>query len=414
MPLTSEQQKFSELFAQKLRAKVDQQKIPLPPGDESKIAMQFVLSLIEYKELLTNNPLMITQRKGELTWSEPRADLLQQLAKKLDQIFAPVGGIKPAESSAFWSGEALQQAVEYGLDFGHTIPGFVINQVHQSLIDIFMPKAYTQDGQLDTAINVGMWDALSQLYAEGTLGDAHVFLVDGETSAQSIFWNSELQQLRQKQQRGDVSHIYLHTLKVDVLKKYRQLLTEKKACDPKNTTQLGAINEKISLLLKNKNNWSSANLDSSAEFKLKTSGFEPNAHLAVHYQTLKNTARQFKELLRKTLASKTVTHKSTKEPSNDNLAKAQSTEYPLIKDLEKKLAAILDKSDTTPPIHTMLALKSLQTDVLAKIPITEKNADLPRKEQLQKFLHTVNQKIKEQQPLSDEQNLDNTSKFLRS
>ena len=203
-----------------------------------------------------------------------------------------MGGIKPKDASAYWSGPAVKRAADFGTDFASTIPGFVVNEVSQSLQETFMKQAYKPDGQLDTAANLAMWDALSKLYAEGTIQDAHVFLVDGETSQQSIFWNTELETLRKRQATGQVHQIFIHSLTPEALEIYRILIERKKHAAP-HSGEFADIEKDIDKHLKNQSNWSSTDLDSSKNFKLKISGFtEP--YKTVTYQTLKDATQRFK------------------------------------------------------------------------------------------------------------------------
>jgi hypothetical protein len=104
----------------------------------------------------------------------------------------PVGGCGPAKRSAFFSGSELQKAIPFlGVNLGSTVPGFVLNQVEASMVETFFPK-HIKGNIVETSGYIGLWAALSELYAKGTANDAHLFLIKGETSYQSIFWNTEL------------------------------------------------------------------------------------------------------------------------------------------------------------------------------------------------------------------------------
>ena len=256
------------------------------------IAHQFIEALIAVKQKISEDEHSFRSIRGETSWSSSRAAIISNFAEELDRIFSPVGGIKPKDASAYWSGPAVKRAADFGTDFASTIPGFVVNEVSQSLQETFMKQAYKPDGQLDTAANLAMWDALSKLYAEGTIQDAHVFLVDGETSEQSIFWNTELETLRKRQATGQVHQIFIHSLTPEALEIYRILIERKKHAAP-HSGEFADIEKDIDKHLKNQSNWSSTDLDSSKNFKLKISGFtEP--YKTVTYQTLKDATQRFK------------------------------------------------------------------------------------------------------------------------
>ena len=292
MLLTAAQREFQVLFAGRLRAKADEKGVPLEPGKEEIIARQFIVALIEVKQKISEDERSFQSIRGETSWSSSRAAIISRFAETLDEIFSPVGGIKPKDASAYWSGPAVRRAADFGTDFASTIPGFVVNEVSRSLQETFMQQAYKPDGHIDTAANLAMWDAMSKIYAEGTIQDAHVFLVDGETSQQSIFWNTELETLRKRQATGQVHQIFIHSLTPEALEKYRMLVERKKGATTESG-ELANIAKEIDKHLKTESNWSSTNLDSSQEFKLKISGLtEP--HKTVTYQTLKEIAQRFK------------------------------------------------------------------------------------------------------------------------
>lgn len=293
MASTVEQDSFKANFADKLREKIEHDGLGVRPGIEKEIAEHFVNALMEFKSKLEADFKTHQQVKGEVSWSVERQRIIADFAVNLDNVFAAIGGIKPKESSAFWSGRGVKRAEEFGVDFASTIPGFIVNQVSSALKDIFTKKAYSADGLVDTATFIGMWEAMSKLYAEGTFADAHIFLVDGETSQQSVLWNTELHTLRQRQEQGEVSKIWIHTLSPEVLKEYQSLLKEKDALG-KDHESLKLMDNKIERLLKNENNWVKSELDDSATFKLKISGFtEP--YKTVSYQDLKSAGRLVKQ-----------------------------------------------------------------------------------------------------------------------
>lgn len=293
--LSKEQEAFKQIFADSLRAKVDSTEVYLETGGELQIADEFIHALIEFKSALANNIEARMLNKGELSWSEQREKIISDFSKKLDHVFEKVGGIKPENNSAYWSGAGVQRAKEFGLDFEKTIPGFVINKIQAALQETFTKRSYLPDGALDTATNVGMWDSMSKLYAEGTISDANVFLVDGETSQHSIFWNTELQTLRKRQQTGEVKEIFIHTLNDEPLLKYRALTEQKKGKEPSSNEFL-EIEKQIEALLKIGSNWSKEKIDDSNVFKLKTSG-SADPHKKIDYQEIKSYASKFKQQL---------------------------------------------------------------------------------------------------------------------
>jgi hypothetical protein len=285
---------FQALLAQRIREKVDVEGVALVEHAEDTLAENFVSLLIELKGALSQNDSNYHQIQGETAWSTERERIILNFANQLDTVFAPIGGINPGAASAYWSGEGRLRAETFGKDFGNTIPGFVINQVSTSLQDVFTPQAYTASGALDTATNIAMWDGMSRLYARNTKESAHVFLVDGETSHCSVFWNTELATLREQQAQGIVKEIVLHTLTKETLISYKELLQQEKAAT--NADDKKVIREGINQLLQTPSSWENVALDDSSNFRLKTSGFS-DTHRSVSFQSLKKIASVFKNTL---------------------------------------------------------------------------------------------------------------------
>ena len=141
MPSDAEVLIFVELFAKELREKMDvlaDQGIKLEIGQERLMAKQLVDALIEFKYNLSiaveKREIKPHQKGGLILWEEKKEQLVSDLAKKLDAIFSPIGGVRPGVSSVFFSGTALQKSIpKLGVNLGSTIPGFIFNKVEHIL-----------------------------------------------------------------------------------------------------------------------------------------------------------------------------------------------------------------------------------------------------------------------------------------
>ena len=349
MALSSEQEAFRKIFADNLRQKITADGIFVEPDIEHDISEKFIHALVEFKEELRADFRTHQKTRGEMSWSIEREKCIADFAAKLNTIFAPIGGIKPQAASAFWSGKGVVRAAEFGTDFANTIPGFVINQVHGALHETFTKKAYTHDDLLDTATNVGMWEAMSKLYAEGTIDDAHIFLIDGETSQQSVLWSTELNTLRQRQATGEVSEIWVHTLTNEALLDYHALANQKKNIDPTDTKALESVDKKINALLKHESCWTKSQLDNSTALKLKISGFS-DPHHTVNYQTIKSATNKWKQFSAKMKESE------------------ESSDVPVVEKHEKPLSKIDELiADGSNPRLALMQLKMLKHQVQADL-----------------------------------------------
>lgn len=264
MPFTAEQETFKTLLAIELRDRLTLAGL-FPSRDMvDKVAANFINALIEYRAEMESNSRNYHSIQGKLTWTEEREKINEKFSSILEQIFAPIGGINPKDRAVFWSGSGVIMAREAGEEIGQTIPGFVLNQLTTSMQEVFFPRAYTKEGHLDTAANLGMWDALSRIYAKGSEADAYVCLIDGETEGTSIFWNTELNTLRQRQAQGLINNIYVLTLTPAALSQYVSLKEQQKlvnGTEDQKITATAAINKQITDLTKNKSNWNKSNLD---------------------------------------------------------------------------------------------------------------------------------------------------------
>ncbi len=307
MPTEEAKIKFTEMFAGELQALAEHKS----PSIISDIAKQFVDSLIQLKEKLKRDPGTHTvSPQGEIVWSENRNQIISDFALKLSKIFEPVGGLNPSEASAFWSGNGVHRAREHGTSILQTIPGFVIDKVDCALKEVFTPNAYQRkDGALDTAAHLALWAALSRLYAKGTNNDAHVFLVEGATSNQSVFWNTELQTLRERQKEGEVNKIFLHTLHQELVSFYHEFLDCKQqvqkveSISPEVSERkkglMKATERDLQTFLKDEDNWTTVELLDADNFSLITSGRAEEVK-TVKIATLKRMASRFEHTLKQT------------------------------------------------------------------------------------------------------------------
>lgn len=242
---------FKNKLSVELSQKITESGLIVTKEAIEKIANDFTDALIDFKMdiALDENNMMIL--KGEVAWAPSRERSINAFSTKLNEIFKPIGGITPGEKSAFWSREGKVQAQLAGENLEKTIVGFLLEKIDNELTSTFTPKAHKdlsrgnddfldkpiiqsiKESPLSIATKMGLWNAVSKLYAQGTKGDAHIYLIDGSTSAQSVFWNTELQELQLKKQHGEIKDIFLHTLKEDKLTEYRSLFAEKKTMTEK-------------------------------------------------------------------------------------------------------------------------------------------------------------------------------------
>jgi hypothetical protein len=348
---------FKKAFADKLSLKLEEMGKVLPSDVINKMSDDFIEAVIDFKLKVAadrqdekpkqkddvNDPKKVEASmiivKGEVAWTPSRQALIDKLASKFDEILKPIGGITPGERAAFWSQQGKVQAQRAGVNLESTVAGYLLEQIGNELTSTFTPSAYKSsptkeeeslelDSPLSTATNIGIWNAISKVYAQGTEGDTHVYLVDGSTSYQSVFWNTELQELRLMQQRGEIKEIYLHTLKKDKLTEYESLNADKTAMvaahkeqyqtqvqqlsasgmrEPDKEAILAgtkavqkdreqALAQKAQKILEDPNSWEKAPLADS-KLKIKTSGFtgdrtkEPD----VKYSTIVDAAARWKD-----------------------------------------------------------------------------------------------------------------------
>lgn len=315
---------FKKAFSDKLSIKLKETGKVLPKDVISKMSDDFVNAIIDFKLKIAADETSMIIVKGEVAWSPSRDRLISVMSSKLDEIFKPIGGIHPGEQAAFWSQQGKVQAQLAGQNLESTIAGFLLEQIGNELNSTFTPNAYKTtttkqenefldiktikdsviESPLSTATNIGIWNAISKLYAQGTEGDTHVYLVDGSTSYQSVFWNTELQQLRLMQRSGEIKEIFLHTLKEDKLTEYNALIADKTTMVAAHKEQYVEQAQKLSLsglkdtdkkailagtkalqeeqeqkiakkaqgVLENANNWDMQPL-ADAKLKIKISGF---------------------------------------------------------------------------------------------------------------------------------------------
>lgn len=270
MSYTREQLELKTQMVDAIFAKLAKDGRRLAPATIEQIAHDFILSYLHFREEIGRFDGAHTKHEGEIIWTEKRSELITEFAESLNLIFAPLGGFNPGDASAYWSGLGLKRAEEFGIDFAKTLPGFIINRIHPSLKSTLTSAAYHADDDIDTSTDMGLWEAMSALYARETTGEANIFLVDGITSQYSILWNTELHTLRSLQMAGTVSNIWVHTLKPEHLTRYHSLLELKKT-----TTELwitDALDRQISRLLKNTDNWTKEDINTSRTLGLKVSG----------------------------------------------------------------------------------------------------------------------------------------------
>jgi hypothetical protein len=61
----------------------------------------------------------------------------------------------------------------------------------------------------DWAASLAIWSMMSAKFAEGAVGDIHVFVTEG-FAANKVFWNDELPEMRKRQAAGLINKIYIH------------------------------------------------------------------------------------------------------------------------------------------------------------------------------------------------------------
>jgi hypothetical protein len=271
-PGEQDKAKFIEHFQNKLFIKLEQEGITMDAVAVRAMAEKFTNALIKFRKEIHDSPDLYKIIKGEIAWSAGRQEKVAAFSRELDDIFKSIGGIKPEKSAAFWSGAGKIRANEFGVVIGETIPGFIINEVETLLLEIFAPHTHKVGGEVDTGVDIGLWEALSQLYSEGTLGDAHIFLINGETSMQSIFWNTELFTLRLQQQKGTVGSIFVHTLTPTAFLEFKSLVQVKNQSE-------------IEKLLKDEGNWQTKPLEACQDMRLKVSGSDAD-HKTVKLSTI--------------------------------------------------------------------------------------------------------------------------------
>lgn len=212
-----------------------------------------------------------------------------------------------------------------GTNLEKTLAGFLMEKTDDLFRTVFAPNAHLKtdgseslgDGDykyetqqpLASSVHIGAWNALSKSYARGAGSDAHIYLLDGMTRSQSVFWNTELIELRQKQQNNEIKDIFLHTMKDGKLEQYKLMETALKTAKDSNLREYsaqesqlhkhnmpqqdrelilkgikeahkseeGKLQDKMDGLLKNPDNWTATRFDAS-KFKIQvTTTNEPKA-----------------------------------------------------------------------------------------------------------------------------------------
>lgn len=283
--LTEPQTVLKNQFANYMREKAEKNKIQLEVGKEYIISEKFLELLIQLKKTLENGKYF-SSTNSNIMWTTAGEEIIIDLSRKLATLFSPIGGCGPNDKSAYWCSNARKQAEEFGKDFANTPLGSFIDHAMPAIQRIFTPNT---EGKLEKAFVFFIWSALSKLYAEGTINDAYIFLIDGEVSCHSIFWNVELFVLRKRQHAGDVNQLYLYILTPEALQKYQLLLKKKKECELipcSNEDQ--TITNQINDLLKEQASWHYQLLDISPYFKIRT-----NSSKTISFKSLKEYARHF-------------------------------------------------------------------------------------------------------------------------
>ena len=246
---------------------------------------------------------------GETAWSPERSAIIERFSDRIGKVFEPIGGMNPGTTATFWSGPSVKGAAQTGLDFAKTLPGRVINKVEGPLIKAFAENAF-KGNKLDTGLIIGLWEAMSIQYAQGSKGDVHLYLLDGITSVNSVFWNRELPKLREGQQNGLIGEIYIHTLQPQKLVLYderKARVREEKAKDADEST-LKKLEKQAQDVLIRPEAWTTGEkFEVSKAFALKTSGTDPSKLSTVRNKKLLEVRDKFLSLLR----SRSLTTDST-------------------------------------------------------------------------------------------------------
>lgn len=210
-PTKEDKEAFAEQFKKNLREKIQ--------GDEkykeyhnvtddvlTKMALQFVDVMVTFKKEYDSNPELQTKdprtkhstQGWELAaWTPESSAAASNMSAELDKIFEPIGGVKTGDNkSAFWSGEVAKkksQEQKERVSLETTLPGFMMDTMYGSIKEVCFAN--------DNLAQMTLWNALSKSYAKGATGDVDLYLVDGVTGSQTVFWGTELGELRKKTSR---------------------------------------------------------------------------------------------------------------------------------------------------------------------------------------------------------------------
>ena len=285
----------------------------LTPATQTRIAEDFLKIMFAFKKRVEDDPTSHLSQEDanpaiypkheemqRVVWSESQSVLQEELKKELQKCFREIGSPMPGRASALWSGPGAKSAASsQGLELTTFVAGALLDEMDVAIKSTIVPMAYEKNGKADTTTYMGIWNAMSKLYAENTHGDAHVFLLHGVVDDTSVFWNTELPELRKKQDEGSVTRIMIHSLTPQARAAYLELSrlrdglefnVEKHREKQQNFTKLATINQAMIDITTKKDNWTVTDIDAP------NSGLElKNRSRALHIGDARKTIRPIKE-----------------------------------------------------------------------------------------------------------------------
>lgn len=384
MSFTPREERFIADFAEKLQQRIEEEGGQLMPEasdvkkvDFHDIAKQFMIVIKEFQSLIhINQP---TKIDGLITWDSKRQHIITALSVQFRTIFDPIKAIEPKAKSAFWSGLGRKGAEAFGLNLEKTIAGSMLEWSNNHLIELIAPHAFTTADVIDTTTMIGIWQAMSDTYAHNTTENTNVYLFNGQSNSQSVFWNVELNRLRILQQQQTIKKIFIHTLTPSALDRYLELKHQAEGgADPKT------IETNMNDLFKNPCHWIAHDLDAEdSPLTLLVPGGQ------IRYATIKKIGSLWRELGATRVAIDTddnpatrydktlnaieemMTHPDPSMPSDDPTNKKR-LQLSLIK--LKILKHRMDKDTTTPP--DIIKIFEMRIDALIKKITTPSPAHL--------------------------------------
>jgi hypothetical protein len=204
-----------------------QASLPLNPGIDPKLLEKMYLEFIEvmieekFKIVQSMRSKDVSQQLAHfddkqygtpmVMWSQAQEKESEALRLRMKEIFAPLRTERKKPVVHLYTGpiggaraDLLRLDEDPEFAFMPENPLGEMDKLEQVLMRNLNRKQHDKSWELDKALYVLLWNALSAEYTINNNGEVNLFLDEGEIATTSVLWNTELNRLKQMEAQSKV------------------------------------------------------------------------------------------------------------------------------------------------------------------------------------------------------------------